>query len=97
MRVNGTIMAFALANLAAVLVSGTWIADALADSERLQTAGRAAAVAVTDSQGAFAAAEQTFAQVESAIPRDQIAVGLALSGGWSEATEQTESTDAVKR
>jgi uncharacterized membrane protein YccC len=77
--------------------SGTWIADALADSERLQTAGRATALAVTDSQRAFAAAEQTFAQLESAIARDQIAVFLALSGGWSETTEQTESTDAVKQ
>jgi hypothetical protein len=97
MRVNGTIIAFALANPAAVLVSGTWIADALADSERLRTAGRATALAVTDSQRASAAAEQAFVQLESTIGRAQIAVGLALSGGWSEATEQTETTDGVKQ
>jgi outer membrane protein TolC len=50
-----------------------------------------------NSQRAFAAAEQTFAQLESAIARDQIAVVLALSGGWSETTEKTEPTDAVKQ
>jgi multidrug efflux system outer membrane protein len=61
------------------------------DSERLQTAGRDSALAVTDSQRAFAGAEQTLAQLETAIAEDQIAVFLALGGGWSVATEQTES------
>jgi hypothetical protein len=51
------------------------------DSEQLQVAGRATALAVVDSQRAYAAAEQTLAQLETAIAEDQIAVFLALGGG----------------
>jgi hypothetical protein len=46
---------------------------------------------------AFAAAEQTLAQLETAIAEDQIALFLALGGGWSEATEQTESRETAKQ
>ena len=70
---------------------------AVRDSQRLQSAGRASALAVTDSQRAFAAAEQSLAQLESAIAQDQISVFLALGGGWSEATEQTGSPETAKR
>jgi outer membrane protein, multidrug efflux system len=72
-------------------------ARAVLDSERLQGTGRATALAVTDSQRALAAAEQTLAQLESAIAEDQIAVFLALGGGWSEATEETPSRETAKR
>ena len=61
------------------------------DSERLQGAGRAAALAVIDSQRAYAASEQTLAQLETAIAQDQVAVFLALGGGWGEATPPAKS------
>ena len=60
-------------------------ARAVHDSERLQGAGRATSLAVTDSQRAYAASEQTLAQLETALAQDQVAVFLALGGGWGEA------------
>src|SRR5262249_6929904 len=57
---------------------------AVRDSERLQGAGRATSLAVIDSQRTYAAAEQTLAQLETALAEDQVAVFLALGGGWGE-------------
>lgn len=54
-------------------------------------AGRATSLAVIDSQRAYAASEQTLAQLETDIAQDQVAVGLALGGGWSEATPPAKS------
>ena len=59
---------------------------AVRDSQRLQAAGRATSLAVVDAQRAYAASEQTLAQLETAIAQDQVAVFLALGGGWSDAT-----------
>jgi NodT family efflux transporter outer membrane factor (OMF) lipoprotein len=59
---------------------------AVRDSARLQAEGRATSLAVIDSQGTYAASEQTLAQLETALAEDQVAVFLALGGGWSEAT-----------
>jgi len=59
---------------------------AVHDSERLQGAGRATSLTVIDSQRAYAASEQTLAQLETAIAQDQVAVFLALGGGWEEET-----------
>jgi NodT family efflux transporter outer membrane factor (OMF) lipoprotein len=58
---------------------------AVRDSERLQGAGRATSLAVIDSQRAYAASEQTLAQLETALAEDQVAVFLALGGGWESA------------
>ncbi len=58
---------------------------AVRDSERLQVEGRATSLAVIDSQGTYAASEQTLAQLETALAQDQVAVFLALGGGWGEA------------
>jgi outer membrane protein, multidrug efflux system len=58
---------------------------AVQDSERLQGAGRATSLDVTDSQRAYATAEQTLAQLETALAEDQVAVFLALGGGWESA------------
>ena len=58
---------------------------AVRDSERLQGAGRATSLAVIDSQRAYAAAEQTLAQLKTALAEDQVAVFLALGGGWERA------------
>jgi outer membrane protein, multidrug efflux system len=65
---------------------------ALKDAERLLIRGRANSLNVADAQRAYAAAEQTLAQLESAISEDQIAVFLALGGGWNtEPKAQTQS------
>ena len=53
-----------------------------ADVERLQVGGRATALEVIDAQRTLAADEQSLAQLRSAISEDQIAVFLALGGGW---------------
>ena len=55
---------------------------AVKDSERLQGAGRATSLAVIDAQRAYATSEQTLAQLETALAEDQVAVFLALGGGW---------------
>lgn len=55
---------------------------AVRDSERLQGAGRATSLAVIDAQRTYAASEQTLAQLETALAEDQVAVFLALGGGW---------------
>jgi outer membrane protein, multidrug efflux system len=55
---------------------------AVRDSERLQGAGRATALDVIDSQRTYATAEQTLAQLETSLAEDQVAVFLALGGGW---------------
>jgi len=68
---------------------------AVRDSERLQAAGRATALTVIDSQRAYAASEQTLAQLETAIAEDQIGVFLALGGGWGEDTASGASAGAT--
>jgi outer membrane protein, multidrug efflux system len=55
---------------------------AVRDSERLQGAGRATSLAVIDAQRAYASSEQTLAQLETSLAEDQVAVFLALGGGW---------------
>lgn len=57
---------------------------AVRDSERLQGAGRATSLAVIDAQRAYAASEQALAQLETALAQDQVAVFLALGGGWGD-------------
>jgi outer membrane protein TolC len=52
------------------------------DVERLEVGGRATALDVIDAQRTLASAEQSLAQLESAISEDQVAVFLALGGGW---------------
>jgi NodT family efflux transporter outer membrane factor (OMF) lipoprotein len=57
---------------------------AVRDSERLQEAGRATSLSVIDAQRTYATSEQTLAQLETALAEDQVAVFLALGGGWGE-------------
>ncbi|HEY0301029.1 MAG TPA: efflux transporter outer membrane subunit [Rhizomicrobium sp.] len=57
-------------------------AQAARDARRLEIAGRANALAVLDAQRTLAAAEQALAQIQAAIPIDQVNVFLALGGGW---------------
>ena len=50
----------------------------------LQVGGRATALTVIDAQRTLATAEQSLAQLKSAISDDQVAVFLALGGGWED-------------
>ncbi len=58
------------------------------DAEQLEVGGRATALAVIDAQRTLASVEQSLAQLESAISDDQVAVFLALGGGWEAAPTQ---------
>jgi len=70
---------------------------AVRESERLQATGRATALAVIDAQRAYAASEETLAQLETAIAQDQVAVFLALGGGWGEDTAGGASTVEIEK
>jgi outer membrane protein, multidrug efflux system len=70
---------------------------ALQDSQRLQMEGRATSLAVIDSQQTYAASEQTLAQLETALADDQVAVFLALGGGWSASDRTDRVPDTAKR
>jgi len=69
---------------------------AVHETERLQEAGRATALDVIDSQRTYAGAEQTLAQLETALADDQVAVFLALGGGW-DGSDKTDRVDTAKR
>jgi NodT family efflux transporter outer membrane factor (OMF) lipoprotein len=55
------------------------------EAETLQVGGRATTLTVIDAQRTLAASEQSLAQLKSAISDDQVAVFLALGGGWENA------------
>ena len=67
------------------------------DSEKLQAKGRATALVVTDAQRAYAASEQTLAELETAIAQDQVAVFLALGGGWGQDTASAVSPVEIEK
>jgi len=54
------------------------------EAEQLQAGGRATALDVIDAQRTLASAEQSLAQLETALSGDQVAVFLALGGGWED-------------
>jgi len=60
------------------------------DVERLEVGGRATALAVIDAQRTLASVEQSLAQLQSAISEDQVALFLALGGGWETGSHQHE-------
>jgi outer membrane protein TolC len=57
-------------------------AEVASDAGRLQTAGRIGALSALDAQRTQATAEENLAAAETQISMDQIAVFLALGGGW---------------
>ncbi len=62
------------------------------DLRRLEVGGRATEFSVLDAQRSLAAAEQSFAQAQSALANDQVELFLALGGGWQlEAVTSTEN------
>jgi outer membrane protein, multidrug efflux system len=69
--------------------------EALKDAERLQISGRATSLTVADAERAYVTAEQTLAQLEASISDDQIAIFLALGGGWNTAPEVLPQQSAL--
>jgi NodT family efflux transporter outer membrane factor (OMF) lipoprotein len=69
-------------------------ATVVQEAQRLQLDGRATSLDVIDAQRTLAYAEQTLAQLESAISDDQVAVFLALGGGWDVAEDHAEVAQA---
>jgi NodT family efflux transporter outer membrane factor (OMF) lipoprotein len=67
------------------------------EAETLQVEGRATALTVIDAQRTLAASEQSLAQLKSAISDDQVAVFLALGGGWENAADQGTAQTALRR
>ena len=65
------------------------------DVERLEVGGRATALEVIDAQRTLASAEQSLAQLQSAIAEDQVAVFLALGGGWETAPARNAAVARV--
>jgi NodT family efflux transporter outer membrane factor (OMF) lipoprotein len=57
-------------------------ASALADARRLQAAGRTGSLATLDAERTLAAAQSALAATRAQIADDQVAVFLALGGGW---------------
>ena len=58
-------------------------ARAEAQVERLRRGGKVSGLVQVDAERTAAAAEQALAAAESDISNDQIAVFLALGGGWA--------------
>jgi len=56
--------------------------SALNDARRLQTAGRTGALATLDAERTLAATLSALASARAQIAQDQVAVFLALGGGW---------------
>jgi NodT family efflux transporter outer membrane factor (OMF) lipoprotein len=56
--------------------------SALADARRLQAAGRTGALSTLDAERTLAATEGALAAGRAQIAQDQVAVFLALGGGW---------------
>jgi multidrug efflux system outer membrane protein len=59
-------------------------ASALADARRLQAAGRTGAAATLDIERALASVDLAIASLHAQIAQDQVALFLALGGGWEE-------------
>ena len=63
---------------------------ALKDARRLQAAGRTGALATLDAERTLAATQSALAASRAQIALDQVAVFLALGGGW-------ETDDAAQK
>lgn len=62
-------------------------AEAYADAEQLQAAGRTDSLRTLDAERTLASAEYAVAASKSEIAADQVALFLALGGGWERAPE----------
>ena len=70
--------------------------SALADARRLQGAGRTGALVTLDAERSLAASESALAATRAQIADDQVAVFLALGGGW-ETAETVPPETPLKR
>jgi NodT family efflux transporter outer membrane factor (OMF) lipoprotein len=59
-------------------------ASALADARRLQAAGRTGALATLDAERTLAVVDAALAALRAQIASDQVALFLALGGGWEQ-------------
>jgi len=57
-------------------------ANAFADAQRLQAAGRTGALSTLDAECTLASADSALAALRAQIAEDQVALFLALGGGW---------------
>ena len=73
---------YALDRDAKLIVARARAADAYRDAERLQAAGRTDSLRTLDAERTLAAAELALAESKSEIANDQVALFLALGGGW---------------
>jgi len=60
-------------------------------ARRLQLGGRINQLAVLDAQRTLASAELSLAQLQAGISDDQVAIFLALGGGWQQSTPADEA------
>jgi multidrug efflux system outer membrane protein len=67
-------------------------ATVVQEVQELQLRGRATSLDIIDARRTLASAEQALAQLESAISEDQVAVFLALGGGWDPDPAQVRDT-----
>ena len=56
--------------------------SALSDARRLQAAGRTGALSTLDAERTLASANSALAAIRAQIGEDQVAIFLALGGGW---------------
>jgi NodT family efflux transporter outer membrane factor (OMF) lipoprotein len=59
--------------------------SALADARRLQAAGKIGALATLDAERTLASTESGLAAMRAQVAQDQVALFLALGGGWEDA------------
>ena len=64
-------------------------ANALADARRLEERGRSGALATLDAERTLASADAAVASLQAQIAQDQIALFLALGGGWQSETDDS--------
>jgi len=65
------------------------------EAQQLQAGGRANSLTVIDADRTLAAAEQSLAQLKSVISEDQVAVFLALGGGWENTTDTDRPAPSI--
>lgn len=58
--------------------------SAYADAQRLQAAGRSGALATLDAERTLASTDAALAAIRAQLAQDQVAIFLALGGGWEQ-------------
>jgi NodT family efflux transporter outer membrane factor (OMF) lipoprotein len=74
---------------ASLIAAAQQAQNALDDARRLQSAGRAGALATLDAERTLASAQAGLAAMRGQLAQDQVALFLALGGGWEGNTAMT--------